>query len=119
MSGGAAAGGGAGDEVGAVVLLRTPSGDRPAPEDLVAAHIGAVTPAPAEVERVAGWFRSRGFTVDPPVGPTFAVSGPPALYERTFGAPAPPGGEYPVASLPPDIAARVASVSRPEPPAFR
>jgi hypothetical protein len=102
-------------EVGAVILLR-PRGGTASPEDLVAARIDAATPPPADVDRVARWFRSLGFTVDPPVGPTLTLSGPAALFERTFGAPAAPGAEYPLAALPPDVADHVASVSRPEPP---
>ena len=110
-------GGAAGDvgEVGAVVLLGPPGGTV-SPEDLVAARIGEATPPREDVDRVADWFRSRGFTVDPPVGPTLTLTGPPALFERTFGAPAEPGAEYPLSALPPAIADHVAAVARPEPP---
>lgn len=103
--------------VGALVLLRTADGRRPEAADLTADRIQDLVPDPQVVEGVTAFFADAGFDVGPVAGLTLPISGPPDVFEATFGVPpVGPGEEYPLDRLPEGVRRSVAAVTAPAAP---
>jgi len=76
---------------------------------------------PAEwFEEAARYFRAEGFDTDQPVGISFSITGPPALFRRLFGRSLDPktDRELSLSRLPPSLRSKLLAVTFTAPPDF-
>ena len=103
------------EQQSAQVVLRP--GRSAATDDVRAAE---VPPEAGVAERVMRWFQDRGFETGDFVGISFAITGPPALFEQVFGT-SPAAGmslELPLARLADEGLEQVEAVVVGPPPDF-
>jgi len=73
-------------QLAAAVLLRPASGKSiDGYTRITAENIGDLRPSEDTVRAAAAFFRDQGFAVGPCVGISFSITGPVAVFERTFG----------------------------------
>ncbi|EMF57525.1 hypothetical protein QBA35_40315 [Streptomyces bottropensis] len=105
----------------ALVVLR-PSGEGPVMDRLTADRVHRLVPSPDVVRTVRQWFTSRGFEVGDAVGISFALTGPPFLFDATFARPEDQGvprhEALSVDALPRDVARHISEIAFTTPPDF-
>jgi hypothetical protein len=109
------------DEVtrSALVVLRPARGPLPADAEVTSGNVQAVLPDPTGVTAVTTWFAAQGFEVEAPFGLSFSIAGPPALFDRVFGAAEPgPVTHLPLDAVPPDVRRSIETVQIGPPPDF-
>jgi hypothetical protein len=115
------------DQLSATVLLRPAAGGTH--EGVTAETVERFQPDPDALERARRFFEAAGFELGPAVGPSFSITGPRELFERTFdtkleydetlGIKASGGGvELPLHVVPPELTDSLQAVTFTPPPAF-
>ena len=115
------------EQLSATVLLRPAAGGTH--EGVTAATVERSLPDPAALDRAQRFFEAAGFDIGPAVGPSFSITAPRDLFERTFGTrlehdetlgiKATGGGvELPLHVVPPELTDSLQAVTFTPPPAF-
>lgn len=72
------------DIVSAQVIMKAASGQSSAKETITAETLSKFAPAAEAVGRAQAFFAERGFTTEPLVGISFAISAPVSVFESLF-----------------------------------